>query len=274
MNRARREGVTSAWLGFALSALFFYPLASTLDSSIYFLHWQRRDMVETLLALAILASAFGLAVHAISRRPGRGATVGLCFVAALPLTSFVAGVSRQLPVFAASLQSAWESPAIRFGVPAVVALLIVTAFIRRPDALGRWVRGLLAVLSPVSFVVLGSVIGSAAHPAVTRVSHEPSHFSGATAGAKARCASVLALLFDELSFTYLYDYDGAAVRAEYPVHPQPFGRRDHLHQCHRTGSRHPDLHARVSRWRRGLAIQDGADGTDRGSWNIFRRDRA
>lgn len=93
MNRAWREGVTSAWLGFALSALFFYPLASTLDSSIYFLHWQRRDMVETLLALAILASAFGLAVHVISRRPGRGATVGLCFVAALPLTSFVAGVS-------------------------------------------------------------------------------------------------------------------------------------------------------------------------------------
>ena len=52
-ERRRVTGVC-AWLGFTLATLFLYPLAAALDSGIYYLQWQRRDLVETLTALASL----------------------------------------------------------------------------------------------------------------------------------------------------------------------------------------------------------------------------
>ncbi len=45
----------SAWLGFALAALFFYSLAVALDADAYYLQWQSLDVVEASVALTGLA---------------------------------------------------------------------------------------------------------------------------------------------------------------------------------------------------------------------------
>ena len=206
-----RRLVIAAWLGFALAALFFYPLAAALDANSYYLQWQRQDLAETILALALLTVLFGAAVFGLWPRSSRMATVALLVVAALPLGSLAAGVARQLP-WDDALRSAWESRAIRYAVPGGLLLASVLAFIRVPHACNRWLRRLLILLSPVSLVVVGALAGSARLPsAVVVLDRAPR----AAAGQDAVCAPVLALLFDELSFSYLYD-DGGSLRPAFP----------------------------------------------------------
>ena len=202
----------AAWLGFALAALFLYPLADALDSGIYYLQWQHRDSIETFAALALLAPMFSVALYVVWPRRGRGATLALGLLAILPVMSFAAGLARQLP-FGAELREAWEIPGLRFGVPGAVGLLVLLAFIKWPASFDRWSRGFLMVLSPVSLIVVATFIRSAAHPEPVVYVERESPPSVSTSGS--RCAPVLALLFDELSFAYLYD--GATVGADYPA---------------------------------------------------------
>lgn len=211
MSRVRRL-VIAAWLGFALAALFFYPLAVALDSDIYYLQWQPLDAIETGTALALLALLFSVAVFHLWGRATRGAAVALLAVAALPLASLAAGVSRQLP-FGDFLRDAWENPAVRFALPAGAAVLLLFGFTLWPQGFVRWFRRLLIAVSPVSLVVVGSLAMSASRPAVAvAVERTP---RAATQGA-GRCAPVIALLFDELSFSYLYDERGM-VREQFPA---------------------------------------------------------
>ena len=202
--------VIAAWLGIALAALFFYPLAIVLDSDIVYMQWQPRDTAETLAAFALLALLLGGLVLALWRRPGRGATLGLALVAAVPTLSFLAGLSRQLP-FDDALIGAWENPALRLGLPAIIGLVALGTLVLRPDTVARWLRRGLLALSFVSLVVMLTFIRAAsAEPLPVAVER-----ASAPGTAAASCVSVVALLFDELSFAYLYD--GTEIRAEFPA---------------------------------------------------------
>ncbi len=210
MTTTRNPALVSAWLGFALAALFLYPLAVALDSDIFYMQWQRRDTAETAVALALLSILFGALVFALWRRAGRAATVGLSLVAAVPLASFLAGLVRQLG-FDDALIALGDSPLLLPAAATAAALAIVITFLRWPDAFGRWLRRGLLAISLVSLVVVQTLVNAASYDApVVEVQRDPSAGTGA-----AGCASVVALLFDELSFAYLYD--GGEVRAEYPA---------------------------------------------------------
>lgn len=211
MTRLRRI-LISVWLGFALTALFFYPLAAALDADIYYLQWQRADLVETVVALFVLAAAAAATVFALWPHSSRWATIGLIALAALPLASFAAGLARQMP-YDDEVRLAWQSRSLRYGAPAVLAALATLAFVLWPRGFNQWLRRLLIGLSPVSLVVVGSLAVSALQPPLTVTVDGGTAASGATA--PAGCAPVLALLFDELSFSYLYAEDGQ-VRGEFP----------------------------------------------------------
>lgn len=209
MITTRKLIAIAAWLGFALAALFLYPLAVALDSDIFYMQWQQRDSLETLAALALLWAVFGALIFVLWRRSGRLATFALGVVAGVPIASFLAGLARQLP-FDDALIRAWESQAFRYGVPTFVAVAIVVPFIVWPERFGHWLRrGLLAV-SFAWIVVIESFLTAFTHAspaiAVGRVS---------AATPAVACPSIVALLFDELSFSYLYD--GAEVRADFPA---------------------------------------------------------
>jgi hypothetical protein len=205
-----KAAAVSAWLGFSLAALFLYPLAVALDSDIFYMQWQPRDTAETIAAAVLLAAVFGALVYVLWRRSGRRATAALALVALFPLASFLAGLVRQLP-FEDALIAAGNNRVLVFGVAAAAAAGLALSLLRWPDISGRWLRrGLLAV-SFVSIVVIQTFVTAASYaaPVVERHSEEAS-VTG-TAG----CGPILALLFDELSFAYLYD--GAQVRADYPA---------------------------------------------------------
>jgi hypothetical protein len=198
-----------AWLGVALAALFFYPLAAALSGdNAFYLQWQHRDVWETVAAMAGLAAIIAAAMAAAWPRLTRGGTLAVAAIAAIPMASLAAGVVQELP-FDAALVRAGDRPFVGYGVPALLLLLVVAAFVRWPVAFGQWLRRALLVASLVALVVLRTVIASAWY-------REPpvELERAATQGASGRCRSVVALLFDELSFAYLYD--GASVRAEFP----------------------------------------------------------
>jgi hypothetical protein len=200
----------SAWLGFALAALFLYPLAVALDSDIFYMQWQARDTAETVAAVVLLSVLFGALVFALWRRPGRRATVALGLVALFPIASFIAGLVRQLP-FEDALIAAGNSRALVFSVAAVTVAAITFTLLRWPDIFGRWLRRGLLAMSFVSIVVVQTFVTAASYaaPVVERHAH------GARIAPVSGCGPILALLFDELSFAYLYG-DGD-VRDEYPA---------------------------------------------------------
>lgn len=203
-----RHMLLSAWLGFALAAIFFYPLAASLDSDPYYLQWQPAHSHETLVALGIIGVVLAALCFVVLPKSGRRATLALAGIALVPLLSLGAGVSRQLPIDDA-LRAWWENPAIRYGVPGGSVLLVAGAFALAPWFVEQAVRKLLVILSPVSVVVLVSLVNAASGPgAVIARESTPTAPAGS-------CPSIVALLFDELSFAYLYD--GTTIREEYPV---------------------------------------------------------
>ncbi len=206
MTRIRPSVLLSAWLGFALAGLFFYPLAAAIDSDPYYLQWQPAHVWETGAAIVMLTALFGTLVSLTWGRTTRGGMVALALVALIPLLSLGAGISRQLPIDDA-LRAAWENPRIRYSVPAVFVSAGVAVFCFWPLVVGRWLRGGLIAVSPISLVVIGSLATSTQAVPIISIDRQPQ-------AAGAECPSVVALLFDELSFSYLYD--GREIRPEFP----------------------------------------------------------
>jgi hypothetical protein len=205
-----RRLVIAAWLGLALAALFFYPLAVALSTDIYYLQWQTADVLETAAALAVLACLYGAIVFRLWPQATRTSHAVLALVSVVPLASFAAGLSRQLP-FQRTLIAAGETGMLAAVVALFTATGALVALVAWPAGFGRVVRRLLVLVSPVSLVVLPSLVVSAARTdAATRIDREPE-----AAASQPACAPVLALLFDELSFSYVYDQDDE-IRPELP----------------------------------------------------------
>lgn len=140
MSRRLWLAATSAWLGLALAGLFFYPLASAIDAGAYYLQWQPAHTAEAAVAWLVLALVIGVLVFLTWHARGPGGTLGLALVTALPVISLLAGLSRQLPgvdVF----RQAWEDPAVRYGVPALAAVLCLGLAIVGRALLARALRG-------------------------------------------------------------------------------------------------------------------------------------
>jgi hypothetical protein len=206
-----RDRLRSAWMGIALAGLFFYPLASVLHGNIYYLQWQPAHSGEALVGFALVAAICGVAVHAAARLNGLPGALALTAVAALPLASFAAAMVAQLRL-RGSLVPLWEHEAVRLTVPAIVAFTVGGALVLWPGAMRRLMQALVAILSPVAIVVLLPLLSAAARvPAVVSVDRPASP----TKAGSGSCDSVVALLFDELSFAYLYE--GGEIRHEFPA---------------------------------------------------------
>lgn len=218
MTAAASAQRTAAWLGFTLAALFFYPLASALDGDPYYLQWRPEHSVEAAAALIGLSLPGALLLRPLLARCGHGATLLFGLLAAIPLLSLGAGISRQLPA-GDLLRAWWELPVVRYGVPGTTAAGALLAFALAPALVHRMLRQLLLVLSPIAIVVVVALGRAGFRDGVPLSSARPATAAAAVPAATAPCPSVLALLFDEFSFAYLHS--GGDVRPEYP-HLQAF----------------------------------------------------
>lgn len=217
----------SVWLGFGLSGLFFYPLAGALSADPYYLQWQPSYGWWALAALILLAVALGVALRPALRHTGRGATVALMLIALLPLLSLGAGVSRQVP-FGDALRNGWELPIVRNGLVTLTAGSLVAVFLVWPRPVRRGLERLLQVLSPIAIVVTINLGRSAFGPATPIATRSAAPVAGGSG-----CTSVLALLFDEFSFAYLYD--GSEIRSEFPNLRRFGAQATHYHAVRSPG---------------------------------------
>jgi hypothetical protein len=118
-------------------------------------------------------------------------------------------VARQLP-FDDALRAMGESRAVGFVVAAILVTALAAGVVVWPGHLLRGLRFLLVLVSPVSLVVAQAVFTSSRQAsAVVTVESERAGGPAAPTG----CSPVLAVLFDELSFSYLYEND--RVRPEF-----------------------------------------------------------
>jgi len=195
----RRECAEAAWLGFALAALFLSPLAFALDGNAYYLQWQPSHTKEVAVALPIVATVLAGLLVATRRLDGlRGATA-LAAIVSVPLLSFAVAIVRDLPV-ARVLIPFWERPVIRYGVPLLTGGVIAGVLFGWPDTFRRGLVSALRFLSPVSLVVCGLFVGPGTRPGLVVFADRPNPTAAGATG-PGPCSPVLALLFDELSFT-------------------------------------------------------------------------
>ncbi len=211
MQPSTRALARIVWIGLALAGLFLYPLAAALDGNRYYLQWQPVHGAEALLAFVLLAGCGAAAAHLCSGLAGRRAAVAWLLVAAVPFASFGTAVARQIR-WAPDLIRLWEHPLVRVGIPGLAAIVVAAAVAFRPALATRAVRSATAVLSPLAVVVLIALARASVNAGppvrIARGIHRtPTDRTTA-------CTSVIGLLFDELSFTYLYE--NGRVRPEFP----------------------------------------------------------
>jgi hypothetical protein len=223
-----RRGLIAAWLGFALAALFLYPLAAALADNPFYLQWQPRDLREVAVAGVVLAVAFAAGVYYTWAELTPRCNALLAAIATLPLASLLAGVLQQVP-FDAALIRAWEHPALRYGLPFALSALAVLLFVRWPLVFGLSLRRGLLVVSLVALVVTRVLVASAwRQPVPTAIDRSTARSDGGV------CHSIVALLFDELSFPYIYD--GTALRSEFPALRNVGSRATHYLQATAPGN--------------------------------------
>lgn len=206
-----RDGFRSAWMGVALAGLFFYPLASVLHGNIYYLQWQPAHTLEAVVAYLLVAAVCGAAFHGASRLNGRPGALALVTVSVLPLASFATTVVTQLRL-GGSLIPLWEHDSVTIAVLAIVAGVSVASLLAWPAVVRRLMLALLVVLSPIAIVVIVPLVSAAGRPPKVVTVGRP---AAAPDAAPRPCTPVLAFLFDELSFAYLYD--GREIREEFPA---------------------------------------------------------
>src|SRR5207253_466580 len=99
---------------------------------------------------------------------------------------------------------------LRLGMPVAFLAMIVAGVVWWPRGFLRGLKLLLVLVSPVSLVVVEALVTSTSQAdAIVSITNGQSAATVASSG----CSPVLAVLFDELSFSYLYA-DGR-VRPEY-----------------------------------------------------------
>lgn len=194
-----------AWLGLALSSMFFYPLSASITDGPYYMHWQWAHTGEFLVAwlvtAAVLAGFLWLGLEKLGPRPG---LLLLGAVALVPVASMGIHLVRQLGLAEALIAMPRRTLALGAALPALAVAVVLVH-----PRLGRWrqgLRGAVAVLilivSPLSLVTLFSVSKAAfeGHPYSFR-----SDASGAASAGSAAPASIRVILFDELDYGYLYE---------------------------------------------------------------------
>ncbi len=195
--------MAAAWYGIALAALFFYPLASALDGSIYYVQWQPQDTVEYAVALVMTAIVLAALWHLLDRvRSPRLQLAGRIALCVVPLASFAAGAMRQLPV-RDSVIVLMQPRSVQMLVFAACVLVLAALLAFLPARAGAALRLVVLILSPVTFVILlglARVAGYHSPPVVIA----PGHRAMTDSSTQGDTAGVFVFLFDELSYQFVY----------------------------------------------------------------------
>jgi len=230
-SRTRTLG-KHAWLGLALSSMFFYPLIASLTDGPYFMHWRWAHTAEFLTAWLGIAAVLGFLVWiSIERLSSRLGLLGLMMVGLLPFSSMGIHLARQLDLRDALVESSRRGLVVGLALPLTLGAL---ALVLHPR-LGQWrgrVRSLVVVVviivSPVSVLSLIAVVKAGFQSAHSAVQPRPlSEVSSLPENPP--LGSIHLLVFDEMDYGYLYKE--GKVRESYSNFREFSSVADNFHQA-------------------------------------------
>jgi hypothetical protein len=222
-NKHIRLAVTRLWRGTTLASLFFYPLTAAMSTGSFWLQWRRQDAGEFLVAFAVAAVVLGTAWD-LTLRPQQASrrAVLQCLVVLGPLLSFFSVAVRLFPRDWVLWRVETVAGAANYGEPGALAQLLIggllLAFLwtvaAKPIRFLRVMDFGLLVASPIVFVVFFSVLSALMASPERGRNADSSSSAGLQKGDKLGQKHVVVMVFDELSYRYLYQ--GRAIRSDLP----------------------------------------------------------
>ena len=221
-----------AWLGLTLTSLFLYPLFSSLREEAWYFQWRRTDTMELWLTIVVMTGVGTLVLYglmSIRRDFMRG--IGLCVVGIVPVTSYGIEVARQAgltdTLIAFGARARYDALFISMGL--VLGILLVLLARRYSRSMVQVLIGALVLLSPVNLIALWTMMKIA--PADATISIAQTGYSETSAVVDSgESKNIIILLFDEMSYDYLYDR-GGTIRSLYPNLARLSSMSDNYHRA-------------------------------------------
>lgn len=214
MNIDRLKLFAMMLLGATLSSLFFYPLFSELHDNILILQWRLINTVELFCAFLLFSLFAGVAFYLIYKcRNFYIKLLILLLIVFIPFMSFFIYVLKQL-LGAGIIVTVSNLLFVRHSLILlrIIAILVVgVVFIRYPRRIVQIVILILFVLSPITILSIWSGIKASSKNTIIFMNncndkklslsqHKPED-------------NILIILFDELSYDYLYE--NGEIKREY-----------------------------------------------------------
>ncbi len=223
--------------GLALSSMFFYPLTASLNDSPFYMHWRAIHTYEFLLSwlgIAILLSfVLWFSFEKLSSRSG----LSIIFaVSILPFISMGIHICRQIGL---KKELIWLFQN-RFSYGFILVIFLFTMVILVHPKMDSWRKKIqslytiaLIVLSPLSLLSLYTVInfGFCEQPGIELLTDKPVFSSNP--GKNTPTDNIYILLFDEMSYEYLYDNN--LIREIYPNISAFASSSDNFHSADSPG---------------------------------------
>lgn len=220
------------WFGITLATLFFYPLLAALRDNIWFLQWSFRNTVEFLLIYLIISIILAGVILGIARlKYPRPKLLAAALLALVPLLSFKVNVIAQfgdklaLGAMVGWLQARHLYPS-QFGFIAVISIILLAGIYRAPRTFLRIGTTALLVLSSLNLFAFWTIA------TIDHFEHNVVQQSGSET--QVGLPNIYMLLFDGLSYEYLYDKEGK-VKSAYPNIAALSAVSDNYHQARAPG---------------------------------------
>ncbi|MCX5810120.1 MAG: sulfatase-like hydrolase/transferase [Proteobacteria bacterium] len=223
-----------AWLALTLSCLFFYPLFATLHDNDIILQWRIQNSLELIAAIALFTLLLTGALWLIDKIPNiklRFSALFLIFI--IPFISFFVHFLQQLGFKGELINLGQYAHGNRFIVVIIGAFccaLFLFLIIRYPRKMTYALIIVLLALSPLNFLA-GWTLWNSRHVNTKIVINAPDHYEKKVKTSK---HSLIVILFDELSYEYLYK-DGS-INPQYVNFQQLSSKSDNYHAATSPGS--------------------------------------
>jgi sulfatase-like protein len=194
------------WLGLTLTALFFYPLVSSLSDGLYYMQWQIYNTYELLVCLLIGMAIFSSTIFLIEKISNKFvSSTGIMILSVIPISSFTIHLCRQLG-FTSSLSQfskmQFSGQSLLFITLVFCAIISVVMLFLFKELIGKIILSFILIISPVTVVIAMTIVQHGFKDTLIDIPDENLKDSS---NSEKSLPNIYVLLFDELDYDFLYE---------------------------------------------------------------------
>ncbi len=203
-----------AWIGFSLTALFFYPLASSLSDGLYYMQWKVYNTYELFACMILGMIIFGFVFSCVEKVSNKYiSSIAIIVLSIVPLSSFIIHLCRQLEL-SEYLLRLYDISIMGLNLSVVFSMFLLLAAIVLltlfKDKVGKIVLSVILIISPVSIVVATTVCQYGFNDTLNEISIkiQKNDLNETT------LPNIFVFVFDELDYNYIYQNE--TIKPKYP----------------------------------------------------------